>query len=291
MKVLVTGNGLLGTAIRKFAVDFIYAERFWDLRQSKKAEWLVQTYKPEVIIHTAARVGGVKLNSEKPETMFYDNFVITSNLIHYAATNGVKKFIGFGSTCTFDGEINEERTQDGKPFKNNYAYGYAKRMVEIHLMAAKEQYGMDYSYYVPCSLYGPNDLFNLDEAHVIPSLIHKFYLGEMKVWGDGTPLREVMFAEDLAKIVLELIDKDTGTVVVGNGQEVSVKEMADTIAKELKCDKEIEWTGNEKGQKRREMVNAAKLKGLLPDFKFTSFQDGIKKTVNWFVENYPEVRR
>lgn len=305
MKVLVTGSGLLGTAVRKVSdqykdYNFIFPERYrWDLTQPKKVEWLINAYKPDIIIHTSAKVGGIKLNTQKPETMFYDNMMMTCNVIHYAALAGVKKVVAFGSTCAFDNglsEITELSAQEGQPYISNYAYGYAKRMTEINLRSAKDQYGMDYAYYVPVSMYGPGDQFNLDNAHVIPSLIHKCRIAmdndePLKIWGDGSPLRELLFAEDMAKIILLLLDKEVGTCIVGSGEEVSIRTMVDEITEAMGFSGCLVWeTDRPNGQLRRAPSRTNKLRSLLGDFKFTPFVDGLKQTVGWFQENYPDVR-
>jgi GDP-L-fucose synthase len=299
MRILITGNGLLGSALYRIKDNYkdynvILPEKYhWDLTNSKKAYLMIEAYKPDVIIHTAAKVGGVKLNASKPESMFYDNMSMTSHVIHFAAQAGVKKVVAFGSTCAFDGEIKEDKTQYGTPYENNLPYAYAKRMTEIHLKAAKDQYGMDYAYFVPCSMYGPGDNFNLDNGHVIPSLIHKCRLSidSLKVWGDGSPKREIMFSEDMANIVFKLLEEKTETMVVGTNEEVSIKDIAERIVKCMNFSGEIEWESKSpSGQQKRKIVNTSKFRKFLPSFQFTCFTDGLSKTVDWFNENYPNVR-
>lgn len=311
-KVLVTGQGLLGTAIKKLAPDFIYPSKLtWDLTQPKKVWLMLEAFQPEVIIHTAAKVGGIKLNSECQADMFYENMIMTSNVIQMAAQFGVKKVIGFGSTCAIEGMVKinpdtfeageflpltEGYTQHGQPYKTNYGYGYAKRMVEIHLRAAYEQYGMKYAYYVPTTMYGPQDNFNLNDAHVIPSLIHKCYnamkSGEpLRVWGDGTPRRELLFSEDLAKIILTLLEEDTESMIVGSGEEVPISDMVTAIAECMGFEGDILYeTDRPKGQLARPMASQTKLRKFIGKFEFTPFKDGIARTVEWFKNNYPNVR-
>lgn len=299
MRVLITGNGLLGSAFNKVKEHYkdynvIIPEKYhWDLTNSKKAYLMIEAYKPEIIIHTAAKVGGVKLNASNPEEMFYDNMVMTSHVIHFAALAGVKKVVAFGTTCAFDGEIIESTTQHGIPYANNLPYAYAKRMVEIHLKSAKEQYGMDYAYFIPCSMYGPCDNFSLQNGHVIPSLIHKCKTSEgpLKVWGDGSPKREIMFSEDMANIVFSLLDKKTETMVVGTNEEVSIKEIAEKIIKYMSFDGGIELDSTSPcGQQRRNITNTSKFRKFMPNFKFTCFDEGLDKTIKWFNDHYPNVR-
>ena len=308
-KVLVTGKGLLGTAFKEVAkweyfsnLDVIFPEAEFDLTNIKKAWLMMEAYKPDIVIHTAAKVGGVKLNRDKPADMFYENMAMTSNVIHAACQNKVKKIIGFGSTCAFDGSLtylDENTVHCGRPFPNNEAYAYAKRMTEVHLRAAHEQYGVDYTYYVPVSMYGANDNFNLDNGHVIPSLIHKcynaLYNGEkFCVWGDGEVYREVIWSEDVAAIVLLTMLDDVGTVLLSSGQQaVSIKEMATEIAKSFNCIAGVTWEKDKpQGQKHRPPVNPSKMFALLKEygFEFTDFKDGIRQTCAWFTNNYPNVR-
>lgn len=309
-RVLVTGKGLLGTAIDEVVrreeyfnklYDIVFPATDFDLTNSKKAWLMMEAYKPDIVIHTAAKVGGVKLNSTKPETMFYENMAISSNVIHAACQNKVKKIVGFGSTCAFSEFLNhldDTVTQYGEPYHSNLAYGYAKRMTEIHLKAAHEEYGIDYAYYVPVTMYGPNDNFNLEKAHVIPSLIHKCYTAKMnneplRVWGDGEVYRESIFSQDVAAIVLLTMLDDVGSVVVSSGEEISIKEMVQTIAGAMEFKGDIVWeTDKPKGQVRRPLVNVTKMYAILKEygFKHIEFQEGIWKTVDWFVKNYPNVR-
>lgn len=282
MKILVTGSdGLLGNAFKKIG-NFTFDSVF-DLLSPKKTKLLFEVYQPEIVIHCAALVGGVKRNKEQTEEMYYENMVMNANVVHYAAKFGVKKFVGFGSNCAFADEINETSIHCGQPYRNNQSYGYAKRMLDIHLQAAKDQYGMDYMYVVPVSMFGPHDNFNLDNAHVIPSLIHKCYTEEkLSVWGDGSPIREVVFAEDVAKIVMDNLEKKQ-YLIIGSGQQVSIKQMADTIAGHFH--KPIVWE-KDKPQGQIHRTPAKKY-----DYAYTPFKDAIIKTCEWFKENYPNIRK
>jgi GDP-L-fucose synthase len=283
----------MGSAFRRLSPgvsthEFVFAPH-GDLRNPAVVEEILKTARPDCVIHCAAKVGGVKKNRDCPEEMFFDNVVMTANLIHAAARTGVKRFVAFGSNCMY-GEVPEllpTNIHTGEPYVNNRAYGFAKRMVEVHLVAARAQYGMKTTYVVPVSMYGPEDNFSLEDAHVIPSLIHKCFLArdEFRVWGDGSAVREVVFSEDVARVVLQLLDSDRDRVVVGSGQFVSVKEMAETIARQMDFRGRIVWeTDKPGGQKTRPPAQAL-------NFAYTPFEEGVRLTCQWFREAYPQVRK
>jgi len=295
-KVLIFGKGLLATAILKLN-DYFFADL--DLTYASNTNDFIKKLSPDIIINCAALVGGVKLNSENQEEMFYVNNVISSNVIHAAVKNNIKKIIAFGSTCSFDEsleELNENNIQFGLPYFKNYGYGYAKRMTEIHLKTAKEQYGLKYNYYIPCTLYGPNDNFNLDRCHVIPALIHKCFLAKKEdkpliVFGDKNVKREVMFSEDFAQIITNTINEDLEAVMVSVGQEVSVEELVFLITDNFKFTGKIIWESSIlPGQLKRPVANVNKIKPYI-NFKITKLEEGIKKTINWFENNYPGIRK
>lgn len=295
MRVLVTGSqGLLGSAIRRLSPTarghhFLFDEHKADLRSAQQTRSLLAEVRPDCIIHCAARVGGVKLNRDAPETMFHDNVLVNANLIHQAAEAGTKKIIAFGSNCSY-GDVAELRVDNihvGEPFPNNRPYAYAKRMLDVQLEAARKQYGIATTYVVPVSMFGPGDNFDLEEAHVIPALIHRCFLArdELPVWGDGSAVREVVYSEDVARIVLDLVDQPVERVVIGSGLFVSVREIAETIARHMQFQGKISFDSTKPaGQRIR--PPAARY-----PFAFLSFDEGIKRTCAWFQENYTRARK
>lgn len=298
MRIIVTGaSGMLGEALKKHAVSYPDHEFVWinrdhvicDLTNAKRVKLLMEGYKPNCVIHCAAKVGGVKLNREFPEAMWYENVIMNSLMVHEAAKNGVQHFIGFGSSCSYEEnlpELTEENLHAGLPFKNNLPYGMAKRMLEVHLAAAKEQYGMNYSCFIPVSMFGPNDNFSTKTGHVIAGLIHKAYVnGELRVWGDGSARRQVIFSEDVARLVLNFIDKPTERMLLGSPDEVSVKEMTETVAKYADFKGDIIYeTDKPNGQLCRPLAKP------VPGFEYTSFDKAIEMTCEWFKNNLENVR-
>ena len=305
--VLVTGSdGLVGTAIRNVhnkypEYEFYFATRKdGDLTKEQDVANLFKSASPDHVVHTAAHVGGVKCQLAKPGEMFYKNILMNTFMIHYAQLNNVKKFICFSSLCTFPHDVRvltEEVNQVGEPFVGNYAYGYAKRMSHIQIRAYGEQYGTKYSCFVLTNTYGPGDNWNLENGHVVAGLVHKCYLAKKRntplvLWGSGTAVREFIFSEDIAECTLKIMFSDVhmDKIILSSGEARSIKEIAKYVAKSMAFENEITCDSvTTDGQSRRICDNSL-LKKTVPDFKFTSVEAGIKKTTNWFVDNYPNLR-
>jgi GDP-L-fucose synthase len=295
---MVTGaDGLLGSALRRVRIEmpecaWTFVGRDRDLCDAEQVARLFADVQPTHVIHAAARVGGFQKNHDAPEEMFHANVLMNTLVIHQAAVSGVRHFIGFGSNCMFDPNLSELTTENihhGAPYANNAAYGFAKRMIDIHLDAAQRQYGMQTTYLVPPSMYGPHDNFSLRDGHVVASLIHKCALARQKgedfirVWGDGTPIREVAFSEDIARIALGCFETAPRRLVISSGQELSIKEMAETIANIMGI-KHLVWeTDKPAGQLRRPTA-------AVHPYPFTPFAEGIRKTCAWFADTFPRIR-
>ncbi|KKL51104.1 hypothetical protein LCGC14_2298810, partial [marine sediment metagenome] len=214
-RILVTGSGgLLGLAFRTIEAnfpdyDFQFATRSdGDLTNRDQVRALYRGFRPDYVIHAAAKVGGIGLNRSRPAELFYENILMNSHMIHFAYEFEIEKIVCYTSVCAFPDDakvLKEDLQQSGKPFDDNFAYGYAKRMVDIQIRAYRNQYGVNYCSVIPTNLYGPNDSFSLSNGHVIASLIHKCYLAKrdnstLTIWGDGSPLREFIYSEDLARL-------------------------------------------------------------------------------------------
>ena len=301
-KILVTGgSGLVG---RCFTGDeFVgLSSKDGDLRNRQHVSLLLNKESYDGVIHCAAKVGGVLGNTKSPADYFYDNISINTNVIDEARLSGVKKLVFFSSTCVFPDKVEYPLTPDkihlGPPHNSNYAYAYAKRMGQVQIQAYRKQYGVNYFSVIPCNIYGPGDFYNLEEGHVIPSLIHKMFLAhrnneDFVVWGSGAPLREFIFSEDVAKITMELYRKYNGEdpVILSTSEEISIKDVVHTIAKIFGFKGNIKFdTTKPEGQFRKPSDNSI-LKSILPDFQFTPFEKGLEKSVNWFIENYPKIRQ
>lgn len=294
---------MVGCAFEKFLPSATFVDsKMYDLRNALDVNSLFLYENPDYVIHLAAKVGGVKANSENLGSFYYDNVMINTNVLEAARKYKVKKVVSFLSTCIYPDKVTYPLTEDqvhlGPPHSSNYAYAYAKRMLDIQSQAYRDQYGCNFITAVPNNLFGEHDNFDLENSHLIPAIIRKTYEAKEKnkdvvLWGDGTSLREFTYSKDLAKIVLLLIDKYDGRepINIGNTHELSVKEVAEMIASIMKFDGNIVWdTTQPKGQHRKPSRNSDLLKLGWKTTDYTPFREALENTCKWFIENYPKVR-
>ena len=299
MKLLVTGGkGLVGSAIN---AD-VKLGREYDLTNPQEANKAIEYHQPTHIIHCAGKVGGVGGNMNYKGEYFYDNLMINTNIIEAARKNGVENLVCFLSTCVFPDNVEypltEAQVHSGEPHNSNYPYAYAKRMADIQIRAYREQYGINYTTVIPTNIYGPNDNFSLEHGHVMPMLIHKLYKAkrdntDFVVWGTGNPLREFIYSKDIARLSEWAVENynESEPIIFGTSEEVSIKDMVDLLVQEFNFKGKVVFdTSKPEGQFRKPSSNE-KLRSYLPDFKFTPFEQGIKETVNWFIENYETARK
>lgn len=306
-KLLITGaSGLVGNAFRRLEGDypefeFIFATRHrWNLLHQDEVEKMFLNTKPDYVIHTAGRVGGIGRNLNSPAQQFTDNTLMNTLVIDEAHKAGIKKLIAFSSVCAFPANasiITENNLHDGEPFPAHRSYAYSKRMVDIQLDAYKKQYGMEGCSVVPGNIYGPSDNFNLEDGHIIPSLVHKGLIAKntgtrLPIWGRGTALREFIYVEDLARVCLELLlmDKPLPARLLVSGEEKSIFSIAGMIMK-LYGLPGIEFdTSKPEGQLRRQ-TDKTLFNSIFPDFVYTPIEKGLEETVEWFENAYPNVRQ
>jgi len=301
MKTLLTGaNGLVGSTIE--AELRLYNRKHLDLREWLPTYILFKTLQPEAVIHTAAKVGGLGANMNHMAEFYHDNILINTNVLEAARRTGVKKVVSFLSTCIFPATaeypLTEDQLHQGEPHSSNFGYAYAKRMLEVHSRAIANQYGLNYICVIPTNIYGPHDNFNLEDSHVLPALIHKCYLAKrdntaLVVWGSGKPLREFIFSKDVGEITELILEHYEGTepMILSTSEEISIREAVETIADVMGFEGSIVFDDTKPdGQYKKPTFNL-RLKSFLPEYKFTPFEEGIKKTVDWFVENYEECRK
>jgi len=299
-KIIVTGGrGLVG---RCFDSDRFLRSTSTNFTEKDNVRNYLQSAKAEGIIHTAAKVGGVKGNMSFPADFTYQNLMMNTILIEEAKLAGIRKLISFASTCVFPDKaeypLTPEQIHLGPPHQSNYGYAYAKRMADVQIQAYREQYGVNYFSVIPCNIYGPGDNYDLENGHVIPALIHKFYLAkerneDVTIWGSGNPLREFIFSKDVAKLVELLYDSyDSGVpVILSTGEEVSIGDMVSMIAEIFEFKGKIIFDKDKpEGQFRKPSDNSI-IKEMFPDFKFTPVKEGLRESVEWFISNYPNVRK
>jgi len=299
-KVLVTGGyGMVGSAMES---QIKLSRETCDLTNPKQTEKLFQIIKPDGVIHCAGKVGGIGGNSNYKGEYFYDNLMINTNVIEAARKAGVKNLVAFLSTCVFPDKVKYPLTVDqiqlGEPHESNYPYAYAKRMADVQIRAYREQYGINYTSIIPSNIYGPNDNFSLEHGHVMPMLIHKLYLAKQNktdfvVWGSGKPLREFIYSKDIAKIAEWALFNYEGTdpLIISGDEEISIKDLVGLLVDEFKFKGKVIFDKTKPDGQLRKPSDNSKIKELLPDFEYTPFEQGIKETVNWFIENYDEARK
>lgn len=300
MNTLVTGgSGLVGSHINS---NFKPTQQELDLvDQSAICDYITEN-KIDSIIHCAAKVGGIKANSEHLGEFFYENSLINLNVLEAARKTGVKKVVSFLSTCVFPNEATYPLTPDqihkGEPHPSNYAYAYAKRMLEVQSRAYRDQYGCNFTTVIPCNIYGPHDNFNLDSGHVIPALIHKCYNAieshsDFEIWGTGQAYREFIYAKDVGDILSWVVENynDPEPLIISPDEEICIATLAQEIAWRMKLPYGQSLVYNQEldGQLKKPSDNT-KLKQLLPEFKFTPIEEGLQKSIDWFIENYERAR-
>lgn len=250
-----------------------------------------------IIIHLAALAGGIGANRERPADFFYINLMMGVQLMHEAWLRGVNKFVAIGTICAYPKftpmPFREENLWDGYPEETNAPYGLAKKMLLVQAQAYREQHDFNAIYLLPVNLYGPRDNFNLQTSHVIPALIRKFIeaqeRGENQVvlWGDGTPTREFLYVEDAVEGILLAAERynDSEPVNLGSGMEISIRELAELIARLTGYEGEFVWdTSKPNGQPRRALdtSRAAQYFGFRAQMRF---EEGLKRTIEWYQKN------
>lgn len=305
-RYLITGSaGMLGSSLQRFLVneDAVYLTREdADLTSFEATAALFRTHKPEFVIHCAAVVGGIGSNTIHSGDYFRKNILINLNVLEAARLAGVKRLISFMSTCVFPDKteypLKEINLHNGAPHPSNFGYAYAKRMLEVQSSAYRKEWNCDFIVAIPTNMYGPHDDFALEGGHVIPSLIHRTYLrqqegSDLLAWGTGSPLREFVYVDDIAKLTLWALENysEEEPIIFSSGVERSIKELVEIVAEKVKFTGKIVWDSTKPDGQFRKPSDIAKLRRLRPDFQFTTLNEGIEKSVAWFKANYPNIRQ
>jgi GDP-L-fucose synthase len=257
---------------------------------------------PDVVIHLAARVGGIGANQANPGRFFYDNLMMGAQLIEVGRQRGLKKFVALGTICAYPKfapiPFKEDDIWNGYPEETNAPYGLAKKMMLVQSQAYRQQYGFNSIVLFPVNLYGPRDNFDLETSHVIPALIRKCVAAKdagqasMTLWGDGSPSREFLYVEDAAEGILLAAEQYEGSLPVnlGTGEEISIQDLAGLIATEVGFTGTIQWdTTKPNGQPRR-CLDVNRAKQLFGFQAHHTVRDGLKQTVQWFHGNRHAIR-
>ena len=302
-KIYVAGsNGMVGSAIvralkaKGYINLVVKSSKELDLKNQQAVRDFFSQEQPEYVFLAAAKVGGIHANNTYPATFIYDNIMIQSNVIQAAYDFNVKKLLFLGSSCIYPKfapqPIKEEYLLTGSLEPTNEAYAIAKiaglKMCQFY----KQQYGCNFISAMPTNLFGVNDNFNLENSHVLPALLRKFIEAkqnnkqEVTIWGSGTPKREFLFVDDLAEACLFLMENYNGneTVNIGTGEDVSIKELAETIMKIVGFEGNLIFDASKPDGAPRKLLNVSKINTLGWKHQ-TNLEEGIQKTLNWIQKN------
>lgn len=298
--VVTGGTGFLGKHLQEAATaEGLRNTRFlgskdYDLTDPSEARRLIQEEQPDVLVHAAAVCGGIGANRAEPGRFFYANAVMGLHLIEQARRAGVQKFVQLGTVCSYPKHatppFREDELWDGYPEETNAPYGLAKKMLLVQLQAYREQYDYNGVYVIPVNLYGPYDNFDLETSHVIPALIRRFdeamSLGydTVTLWGDGTPSREFLHARDAARGILlaAALYDEPEPVNLGTGREITIRELAELVAREVGYTGGIAWDPSKpNGQPRRQLDTSRARERLGFEAQIT-LEEGIAETVAWY---------
>jgi GDP-L-fucose synthase len=303
-RILVTGGGgFLGSHVvdrlRATGADTIFVPRSHEYNLVDKAavDRLLRDTDPDIVIHLAAKAGGIGANMARPAEFFYDNLMMGVQLMHASWQAGVEKFVAIGTVCSYPKltpvPFREESLWDGYPEETNAPYGLAKKMLMVQSGAYRAQYDFNAINLIPVNLYGPRDNFDLETSHVIPALIRKFLEAKdtgaerVTLWGDGSPTREFLFVKDAALGILMGAEKlnSSQPVNLGSGAEISIRDLAEKIRGLVDFEGKIVWdTSRPNGQPRRALdtSRAEKLFGFKAQ---TGLDEGLLETADWYRQN------
>ncbi len=301
-KILITGaHGFVGKHLVKNLLEkrkvpeqnlFLPRAKELDLKKWENCQKAVKNQ--DLVIHLAAKVGGIGLNREIPGEMFYDNAIMGIQLIEAARLAGVEKFVAIGTICSYPKftplPFKEEDLWNGYPEETNAPYGLAKKMLSVQAQAYRQQYGFNAIYLLPVNMYGPEDNFDPKSSHVIAAIIRKVYEAKeegrnyIEAWGTGKATREFLYVKDGAEGIILATEKydKSEPVNLGSGMEISIKDLVQLICKLMNFKGEIRWdTSKPDGQPRRRLdtLKAEKEFGFRAS---TSFEEGLKKTIQWY---------
>ena len=303
-RVTVTGGrGLVGRRVVAMLRDhspaeiFSFSSKQYDLTRQADVARMFADQRPDIVIHLAARVGGIGANRDNPGRFFYENAIMGIELMEQARRNGVEKYVQVGTVCAYPKfarvPFSEAELWDGYPEETNAPYGIAKKALLVQAQAYRAQYGFNAIYLLPTNIYGPGDNFDPSSSHVIPALIRKCVeAGEqgettITVWGTGTPTREFLYVDDAANAIIlatERYDKP-GPVNVGSSEEISIKDLVDRIVTLTGYRGRVLWDATKPDGQPRRKLNAERARR---EFGFTAqvdFTQGLRRTIEWYLSD------
>lgn len=312
--IMITGgSGLVGKGVEAAVLregkmegeEFHFvSSKDADLTDRAQTDALFKKIKPTHVIHLAAMVGGLFRNLKYNLDFYRINSQINDNVLNLSFENGVKKVVSCLSTCIFPDKttypIDESMIHHGPPHESNFGYSFSKRMIDVQNRGYHVQHGLNYTSVIPTNVFGPHDNFNLEDGHVLPGLVRKVFDAKESntpfvIWGTGSPRRQFIYSLDLGRLILwtmrEYKDVIPLILSVGEEDEVSIREAAEMVAEAVNFEgRVVQDTSKSDGQFKKTASNA-KLRKLLPDFKFTPIKQAIKETCDWYAANIDTVRK
>ena len=308
-RVVVTGGaGFLGSFVveklREKGCRHIVVPRSrdYDLVQMEAVRRLYAESNPDIVIHLAARVGGIGANQSNPGRFFYDNLMMGVQLIEVGRERGLEKLVAIGTICAYPKfapvPFKEDDIWAGYPEETNAPYGLAKKMMLVQSQAYRQQYAFNSIVLFPVNLYGPRDNFDLETSHVIPALIRKCAeakeagASEIVLWGDGTPTREFLYVEDAAEGILLAAERynDSRALNLGTGEEVTIRKLACFVAEEVGYKGRISWDATRPNGQPRRCLDVSRVKQTIGFQAKHPLREGLRKTICWYRANRHSLR-
>jgi GDP-L-fucose synthase len=300
-RVVVTGGaGFLGSRVvaqlREQGAENVFVPRSADLDLRHRDNCRRAVDGADLVIHLAARVGGIGFNRDNPGTLFYENLIMGAQMMEEARLGGVGKFVAVGTVCAYPKftpvPFREEDLWEGYPEETNAPYGLAKKMLLVQAQAYRQQYGFNAIYLLPVNLYGPGDNFDPKSSHVIPALIRKIWEAKVSghdfidVWGDGSASREFLFVEDAGTAIVRASELYNGAepINIGSGREISIRELVETLCRLLEFDGRICWDKTKPNGQPRRGLDVSRAREAFGFEARTDFLSGLQQTCDWWTQ-------
>ena len=307
-RILVTGgHGMIGITFKNIDTPheiLLVGREQADLLDNSQFIRLLQQEKPDAVIHLAAKVGGVKANTDYIADFYTQNIRINCNVLDACHYCGIEKVVSLLSTCVYPDAsfvsypLTEEQLHNGPPHASNFAYAHAKRMLDVQSRAYRQQFGCNFVTAIPNNLYGPHDNYDLENSHVIPAIIRKVYEAKQTgtppiFWGDGEPLREFTFSQDISKALLFLLENynDSIPINIGNTKEYSIRRVVETVCTLMGYRETVVWDESKpRGQHKKPSCNKNFIDLGWKEEYYTELEEGLLQTIKHFVDNHPNLR-